>query len=337
MMKVIRNFPASATKGLALADPPNRFAMFWTGADPGCSHKDYPVRAWIRTEQAQVILTRSGGWTLIISSSGNAAFALARATLPWAPNGKLIVVTDTLSPPEMISRLKAFAHIEAVVVDQPDATGSHAVARQKVVDDLVRDRPGSFEVSQYGNTGSVASFWANGYDLLCAEIEAAFPDVAAIVMPLGTCASIRSFAAFKMKNQRRWKIFGVDAKGSALLGKPDGARRFSGYGNGKASLWLNQAKADCDGFVRVPDRAVVQAAHRLRAEGFWVGASSAAAAVAVQALDRKGLLPHRGTTVVLLPDHGSLYASTLYNEDFLISQGLIGVPVAPEPFIIMTV
>lgn len=261
---------------------------------------------------------------------------MAKATLPWASNGKLIVVTDTLSPPEMIIRLRAFAHILVNVVDQPDATGSHAAARQKVVECLVREHRGSLEVSQYGVDGAVSAFWANGYERLCSDIEAAVPDVAAIVMPLGTCASIRSFASFKLRYQRRWKLFGVDAKGSALLGQPEGSRRFSGYGNGKATLWLEQAREECDGFVRVPDRAVVQTAHRLRAEGLWMGASSAAAAVAAQALDQKGLLPHRGTTVVLCPDHGSLYSSSLYNEDFLISQGLIGVPVTPESFILMT-
>jgi cysteine synthase len=298
-------------------------ALFWPGYDSSSSHKDYPVRAWIDSPAGKAILKR-GRWVIVISSSGNAAYALAKRTKRFAERGgRLVVFSDVLSPPEMLERLTTdFTHVEVHIIDDPDASGSHAAARQRAVDAFLHLNPGAIEISQYGQVGAIGSFWANGYDVMIAEIEAAWPDMTALVLPLGTCATLRSTVAYKLKHGRRWDIIAVDAAGSALTGIPTGKRLFSGFGNGKPTVWLGQGQRYVRRFVKVSDEATVVASRLLLQRDLYMGASAAACVAAGLSLRELGLLPHRGRTVVLCPDHGSLYTSTLYNEAFLSRQGM---------------
>lgn len=299
--------------------------LFWPGCDPASSHKDYPVRAWTSSPHGKGILG-GGVWLLVISSSGNAAYAVAKATRPFARRGagraRLVVFTDVLSPTEMAERLRTdFDHVEVIVINDPDASGSHAAARQRAVESFIKMNPGAVEISQYGLVGAVGSFWPNGYDAMLAEIEGSYPDMTALVLPLGTCATLRSAAAYRLKHGRRWTIIAVDAAGSALTGIPRGSRIFSGYGNGKPTLWLKQAGAYVGQFGKVTDEATITVSRMLLRAGLHMGASSAACVAAALSFREQGCLPHRGQTVVLCPDHGSLYETTLFNDEFLRSHG----------------
>lgn len=315
-MDIIAASPISQVTSLA------GLSLFWPGCDTASSHKDYPVRAWAASPHGKRMLG-DGGWLLVISSSGNAAYAVAKATRPFARRGaRLVVFTDVLSPPEMAERLRTdFDHVKVIVIDDPDASGSHAAARQRTIDAFRELNPCAVEISQYGRTNAVGSFWANGYDAMLAEIETAYPDMTTLVLPLGTCATLRSAAAYKLKHGRRWTIIAIDAAGSALTGIPSGKRLFSGFGNGKPTLWLSQGFAYVGQFGKVTDEATIIASRILLRAGLHMGASSAACVAAALSFREQGRLPHRGQTVVLCPDHGSLYGSTLFNDEFLRSHG----------------
>jgi cysteine synthase len=296
--------------------------IFWTGYDSRCSHKDYAVKSWVASGHGLSIL-RDGNGPLVMSSSGNAAYAIAKAMKRFARKGsRLVVFTDVLSPAEMVERLQNdFDFVEVIVVNEPDASGSHAGARQQGVDAMVRADPAAVEISQYGKSGSVTSFWPNGYDCLMTEIEAAFPDMMVLVLPLGTCATLLSAISYKLKHRRRWQIVGIDAVGSALIGVPGGKRIFSGYGNGKPTVWLERGAVYVARFGKVTDEATIIVSRLLLRDGLYLGASSAACVAAAISFREQGLLPHRGRTVVLCPDHGSLYTTTLFNDNFLCQNG----------------
>ncbi|HWA09492.1 MAG TPA: pyridoxal-phosphate dependent enzyme [Opitutaceae bacterium] len=252
---------------------------------------------------------------LVVSSSGNAANEIAKLTA--GTNAKIRVFTDVLSATELIERLKAWPHVAVSVINEPDRSGSHAAARKRALDTYRKENPGSVEIDQYHD-----SDWACGYFSLFREIEWQVPNVSAIFVPVGTAATAMSAVRFKILYQRRWKIFAVDAMGSALHGAPIGTRRFSGYGNGAQTEWARQTHPHVDGWLRVPDEAVVQAARWLRARGHYLGASSAAVFAATVHRIASDTLPHGGVPVLICSDHGRNYESTLYSDNYLLRNGL---------------
>ena len=252
---------------------------------------------------------------LVMSSSGNAANEIAKRTV--GTNVDLFIYTDVLSPREMIARLELWPHARVVIIDEPDASGSHARARKRELRAFLRAHPDAVEIDQYSD-----SDWPCGYSTIFSEIEKQVEDVGSIFVPVGTAATLRAAAQFKTYFQRRWDIYAVDAAGSALNGKPNGIRLFSGYGNGGCTEWTRQASPYVKAWLRVPDSAVVWAAHWLRARGHFLGASSGAAFAAAASVIASDQLAHDGTPVLICPDHGALYGSTLYSDDFLLRHGL---------------
>jgi len=251
----------------------------------------------------------------VVSSSGNAAFALAWHTVDT--NVRLRVVTDRLSSPELIARLSGFGHVGVEIINSPDASGSHVVARKEAVARFLRETPGAREIDQYAD-----SSWGCGYTTLFRELEHQVPRLRTIVIPVGTGATLRCAVQFNLQHGRRFKIFAVDAEGSALTGCPIGKRLFSGYGNGAQTEWVRQARPHVAGWLRVPDATVVRAADRLLDHGFFLGASSAACFAAASLLARDDRLPHDGATALVMPDGGEAYSSTLYDDDFRLRHGL---------------
>jgi cysteine synthase len=251
---------------------------------------------------------------LLISSSGNAAYSVAFLTL--GTNAKVHVFTDKLSPPEMVERLLALPHVTVRVIDEPDATGSHARARKKALQDYQQKHPRAIDVDQYSQ-----SDWGCGYFSLPAELETQVGDIGSILIAVGTGATLRAIAQYKLKRSLRWPIFAVDALGSALNGEPCGKRVFSGYGNGAQTEWVRQALPHVAEWIRVPDEAVVSASQWLIRRGHFLGPSSCAVLAAASYMISKCRLPHTGRTVLVMPDGGAMYRSTLYNDDFLMEHG----------------
>jgi cysteine synthase len=121
---------------------------------------------------------------LILSSSGNTARALAvyTAGIPI----KLFIVADALSPIEQLKPLRQFGHVELIVVDCPDKSGSHMAARRRTIsamkakfgDDLI-------ELDQYRS-----AIFPFGYaSSLAPEIESQVPNLSEIFVPAEPAAS----------------------------------------------------------------------------------------------------------------------------------------------------
>lgn len=295
-----------------------RIALKLEGAFGG-SHKDRAARAVLKRlfRDGKIPGTRGEPRVLVISSSGNAAYALAVQSVGL--DVVLVVFTDTLSPTEMADRLRQFSHVRVIVINEPDATGSHAKARAKAVEKFLAENPTAIVIDQYFN-----SEWPVGYGSLVREIEAQVGGrVGVIVVPVGTCALLHSLARFRRRHGRRWKLIAVDAVGSAIFTTPRGRRLFSGYGNGAKTEWARQAEGDLDEVVRVDDESAVRASrfltqrHRLK-----LGASSCAAFAATSWLIAHDRLPHDGMPVLIMPDGGTNYGTTLYNDQWIAANGL---------------
>lgn len=255
---------------------------------------------------------------IVMPSSGNAARAFAHCTTD--SNVKLLVVTDVLSPWEQTESLTHYPHVDVEVINDPDETGSHVTARRRFISQYMRRHPKAILLDQY-----TSSFYPLGYASLIKEIEDQAKQVSAVFVPVGTGATILSLGKFRGASQRRWKLFGVDAPGSALFGPPVGKRINSGYGNGAPSDWAKLAGPTIDAIIRIPDEAAIRACRWLSStHNLHLGASSGATLAAFMwaVLSKKIHIPEDGFPILVMPDGGHLYQSTVYSDAFLTGHGL---------------
>ncbi len=316
--------PSSRPVPLADCKTPLEFVEFdgwWIGFKLENSHK---IRAakfvveWL-LQQGQVTRTKEAvAKKVAMSSSCNAADGVAMHLS--GTNAELHVFTDVLTGLPMREKIDRWPQVRLHVIDEPDATGSHAKARQRAVRAFLRENPDGLEINQYSD-----SLWPCGYAALYREIEQQLDltPLSAVFVPVGTGALLRAAVQYKLRHGRSWRIYAVDAAGSGLNGAPEGKRLFPGYGNGAPTEWTRQALPHVDDWLRIPDKEVVRASRWLMARGQCRGASSCAAFAAAARIGADGGLPHYGATVVISPDGGELYGSTLYSQQWLQRNKLI--------------
>jgi cysteine synthase A len=282
--------------------------------NPSGSHKYRPAEKLAQNLYHRGIIGNGNETLFVMPSSGNAARAFAHCTVGM--NVKLLVVTDVLSPREQPLSLTRYQHVEIEVINSPDETGSHVRARRAFIDAFLRKQPEAILIDQYAS-----SFYPLGYFSLIKEIEAQCTP-SAVFVPVGTAATLLSLAKFRETHRRGWKLFGVDADGSALFSKPIGKRLNSGYGNGAPTEWSRLARPSVDAVIRVPDDAAISACHWMSAtQGLHLGASSGATLAAFRWATRHVNIPAGGLPVLVMPDSGDLYASTVYSDAWLGGHG----------------
>jgi cysteine synthase len=237
---------------------------------------------------------------------------------------EVLAVSDHLSPPELRVVPETFPHVRLKVIDNPDETGSHLRARLAWIADFCRRVPRAILIDQYRDPRVPLA-----YEALAREIdEQADGHVGAIFVPVGTGGLLNGISRYSLTNDRRWRIFAVDARGSRLFWTPIGVRRqFSGFGNGSPTEFVREVSAKPYNFivVHVDDRHSALVCHRLRRmHGILLGPSGGATIAAVErvARVRPDLIPDAGHIVAVIPDGGTNYMSTLYSSDWLMAHGL---------------
>lgn len=287
--------------------------------NPSGSHKDRPIQFLIQSLKSQGLIGNQEV-TIIVSSSGNTGYATGYHTADQKV--KLIVVTDTLSPQEHRDALKRFSHVTVIVVDKADATGSHISARFTTIARLREQISNAVVLDQYGDPRFPLAY----EQTLAQEIdEETHGDPCTIFVAVGTCASAAGLLDYREKHNTKWTIFFVDTEGSALFNDPKGAkRRLSGYGNGQTTPFAKRC-VGCGPVIYVPDVEAVWMCRYLKwRRGLDVGPSSGAVAAAFRRVLRfPGLHPLIiGRPILIFPDSGHHYRKTVYNDDWLLQNGL---------------
>lgn len=283
---------------------------------PSGSHKYYPaefiVRSWRRLDRRPAVA--------IISSSGNMALALATVTAGEI-GFTLIVVTDVLSPPDLIEKLRSFPHVRVEIVDKPDETGSHIHARYARIEECRVQLPGAIVVDQYGDPRIPFAYRET---LVQDVLDAMGGSVGNIFCAVGTAGHGLAFLEHKASHLAEYDLELVDVENSRLFhNNTSGRRRFSGIGNGKPTAFSRQCGEKEPN--RVNDFEIVRACDfLLETQGLFVGPSSGAVAAAFlkMADETPHLLSHSDPTVLIFPDSGHAYRSTLYDDDWRIANGL---------------
>ena len=266
--------------------------------NPAGSVKDRVALAMV--ERAEADGTLRPGATIIEPTSGNTGVGLA---LVSALKGYRLILTmpETMS----VERRRLVAAYGAKVVLTPGAEGMKgAIARAQA---LREEIPGSVILQQFENPANPARHYRTTAEEIWRDTEGG---IDLFVAGVGTGGTVSGTGRRLKELNPAVRIAAVEPASSPVLsGGAPGAHKIQGIGAGFVPGNYDPSVVDL--VVPVADDEAIATARLLASrEGLLVGISSGAAAYAALHLAKRE--EYRGKTiVVLLPDTGERYLSTL--------------------------
>lgn len=266
--------------------------------NPAGSVKDRVALAMIEDAETSGLL--KPGATIIEPTSGNTGIGLAFVA---AAKGYKLTLTmpDTMS----VERRNLLKALGAELVLTPGANGMKgAIAR---AEELKAATPGAVILQQFDNPANPAMHERTTGEEIWRDTDGV---VDIFVAGVGTGGTVSGVGAALKKHNPGVKVVAVEPTDSPVLsGGAPGAHKIQGIGAGFVPKNYNPAVVD--EILQVTNDDAIHAGRELaQREGLLVGISSGAA---VSAATRLALLPENvgKTIVVLLPDTGERYLSTL--------------------------
>lgn len=266
--------------------------------NPAGSVKDRVALAMVERAEADGALRP--GATIIEPTSGNTGVGLA---LVSALKGYRLILTmpETMS----VERRRLVAAYGAKVVLTPGAEGMKgAIARAQA---LREEIPGSVILQQFENPANPARHYRTTAEEIWRDTEGG---IDLFVAGVGTGGTVSGTGRRLKELNPAVRIAAVEPASSPVLsGGAPGAHKIQGIGAGFVPENYDPSVVDL--VVPVADDEAIATARLLASrEGLLVGISSGAAAYAALQLAKRE--EYRGKTiVVLLPDTGERYLSTL--------------------------
>ena len=241
------------------------------------------------------------GATVIEPTSGNTGIGLAMVASLRGYRA-IIVMPDNMS----VERRQLMSAYGAEVVLTPAAGGMTAAIAK--AEELASEIEGAFIPAQFDNPSNAAAhFETTGPEIY----EDTDGKIDIFVAGVGTGGTVTGIGEYLKSKNPDIEIVGVEPSGSAILsGGKAGAHKLQGIGAGFVPKVLNEDILD--EIIAIDDDDAYDFARKLcRTEGILVGISSGAAALAAVTL--ASLPENEGKRiVVLLPDTGTRYLSTLF-------------------------
>ena len=286
--------------------------------NPGHSAKDRIALYAINKAEKEGKLKPGG--TIIESTSGNTGRSLSMIA---ALRGyKCVFFSTTKISYEKQTILKAYGaevHIcpASAKAKDPDSYYSRAQA-------LHEQTPNSIYINQYYNDSNIEGHYTSTGPEIWNQTEGKITHYVACV---GSGGTISGTAKFLKEQNPEVKVFGVDAQGSVLtkfhregVFDEDEIKPYVLDGVGKKIIPGTVLFDQIDKFFQVNDSNGLMRARQLaKSESILAGPSSGAAIEGLYQME--GEFGPNDCVVVILPDHGAGYLSTLYNDEWMKRNG----------------
>jgi cysteine synthase A len=276
-----------------------------------------PARYIIDKAEAAGVLVP--GTPIIETSSGT--FGLGLAMVCRLRGYPLTIVGDHAIDHDLRLRLEMLgAKVE--IVDGNGGTGGIQGARLARVEELRRACPESFVPQQYSNPDNPAA-----YDVVGDLVTQALGTVDCLVGPVGSGGSTCGIASSLRLRNPSLHLIGVDTHGSIIFKAPEGPRVLRGLGS--SIIPRNVTHSAYDEVHWISPGEAFHATHELyRRHGLFMGPTSGAS---FQVASWWAGHNSGRTVVMVLPDEGYRYLSTVYNDTWLREQGITPAPTAGGP------
>lgn len=266
--------------------------------NPGGSVKDRIGLAMIEAAEKSGALKPGG--LIIEPTSGNTGIGLA-----WVASVKGYRMILTMPETMSVERQKLLKALGAELVLTPGSEGMNGAIRR--AEELKAEHPGSFIPMQFDNPANPEMHYRTTGQEIWRDTDG---EVDIFVAGVGTGGTLTGTARALKEYKPSIKAVAVEPEGSPVLeGGKAGPHKIQGIGAGFVPK--NFDASVVDEIVAVPDEEAVMASRLLaQKEGLLVGISAGAAMTAALAEARKEENSGK-TIVVLLPDTGERYLSTV--------------------------
>ena len=279
--------------------------------NPGGSSKDRIGIAMIEAAE-RLGLLKPGG-TIIEPTSGNTGIGLVQAAV--VKGYKVIFTMNAKVCQEKRNILRGYG--AEIVICPCGVAPEDPRSYYKVAERLVEETPNAFSPNQYANPNNpLAHYHTTGPEIW----RDTAGQITHFIAGMGTGGTITGVARYLKEHNPDIRIIGVDAQGSLYRHFYDGTQgKAQGYkieGIGQDFLPDSIDLELIDGVITVSDKEAYSMAREAARKEAWMVGSSAGAVIA-GALKVARKLDKDAVVVLLLPDSGKNYLSTVFNDEWM--------------------
>ena len=285
--------------------------------NPGGSSKDRIGIAMIEAAEGLGLLKPGG--TIIEPTSGNTGIGLAQAAV--VKGYKVIFTMNAKVCQEKRNILNAYG--AEIVVCPCGVAPEDPRSYYKVAERLVEETPNAFSPNQYANPNNPQAHYLTTGPEIWRDTAG---QITHFIAGMGTGGTITGVARYLKEQNPDIRIIGVDAQGSLYRHFYDGTEgKAQGYkieGIGQDFLPDTIDLSLVDEVITVSDKEAYAMAREAARKEAWMVGSSAGAVIAGALKAAKGL-GEDAVVVLLLPDSGKNYLSTVFNDEWMEANELI--------------